>query len=180
MTTHLAFLRAVNVGGTGTITMAALRTWLAGLGFVDVRTLLQSGNIIFRGSARRRGAGLERFLEAEARKRLGLATDFLVRTAEEWTDVIAGNPFADAAQRDPAHLLVVVLKAAPTSVQAQALQAAIRGRELVRVCGRELYAVYPDGIGRSKLTLPLIEKHLGARGTGRNWNTVLKMAACAR
>jgi len=75
---------------------------------------------------------------------------------------------------------VVVLKAAPTPAQVRALQAAIRGREVVRAHRRELYAVHPDGIGTSKLTLPLIEKHLGTRGTGRNWNTVLKMAALAQ
>ncbi|HTP82908.1 MAG TPA: DUF1697 domain-containing protein [Alphaproteobacteria bacterium] len=178
MATHLAFLRAVNVGGTGKIAMADLRTWLAGLGFAGVQTLLQSGNLVFRGGARA-GVGLERFLEDKARGNLGLDTDFFVRNPVEWAEVIARNPFPEAAHDDPSHLLVVVLKAAPTPAQVRALQAAIRGREVVRAQGCELYAVYPDGIGNSKLTLPLIEKHLGTRGTGRNWNTVLKMAALA-
>lgn len=179
MTTHLAFLRAVNVGGTGKIAIADLRTWLAELGFADAQTLLNSGNLVFRGG-RRQGAELERFLEAEAQRRFGLTTDFLIRSPAEWGDVIAGNPFPDAAREDPSHLLVVVLKAAPPAASVRALQAAIQGREAVRARGRELYAVYPDGIGTSKVTLPLIEKHLGARGTGRNWNTVLKMAALAK
>jgi len=179
MATHLAFLRAVNVGGTGKIAMAELRTWLAALGFAEVQTLLQSGNLVFRGGARA-GADLERFLEEKARANLGLDTEFFVRNPAEWADVIARNPFPEAAHDDPSHLLVVVLKAAPMPPQVRALQAAIRGREVVGARGRELYAVYPDGIGTSKLTLPLIEKHLATRGTGRNWNTVLKMAALAK
>jgi len=178
MTTRLAFLRAVNVGGTGMIAMSDLRSWLERLGFADARTLLNSGNIVFRGGSRSGGA-LEEFLEAEAKKRLRVETTFFTRTAAEWDEVIAHNPFPAEAKTDPARLILIVLKAAPTVAQVKALQAAIRGREIVRGRGRELYAVYPDGAGNSKLTLPLIEKHLGTRGTGRNWNTVLKMAALA-
>lgn len=178
MTTHLAFLRAVNVGGTGNVAMADLRAWLTKLGFADARTLLQSGNLVFR-SAGAGGAKLEQRLETEAKKALGLDTDFFVRTTDEWQEVIARNPFPDAAKHDPSHLVVVVLKAAPTAAQVKALQAAIKGRETVSAYSRHAYIVYPDGIGRSKLTLPVIEKALGTRGTGRNWNTALKMAALA-
>jgi uncharacterized protein (DUF1697 family) len=60
-----------------------------------------------------------------------------------------------------------------------ALQGAIKGREQVRVKGRQAYITYPDGIGRSKLTMAVIEKALGTRGTGRNWNTVLKLGDLA-
>jgi uncharacterized protein (DUF1697 family) len=69
----------------------------------------------------------------------------------------------------------MVLKDAPKAGAVKALQAAITGREIVRAHGREAYLVYPDGIGPSKLTHALIEKTLGTRGTGRNWNTVLKL-----
>jgi uncharacterized protein (DUF1697 family) len=69
------------------------------------------------------------------------------------------------------------LKSAVPAANLKALQAAIRGRETVRAEGKELYAVYPDGVGRSKLTHALIERKLATRATGRNWNTVLKIAA---
>jgi uncharacterized protein (DUF1697 family) len=69
------------------------------------------------------------------------------------------------------------LKSPPKPAAVKALQAAIRGPEQIAVRGRELYATYPAGIGRSKLTVALIEQKLGVRGTGRNWNTVLKLAA---
>ena len=71
------------------------------------------------------------------------------------------------------------LKAAPPPEAVAALQGSIAGRELVRAVGRQAYVVYPDGIGRSRLTNAVIEKRLGTRGTGRNWNTVLKLAALA-
>jgi uncharacterized protein (DUF1697 family) len=178
MPTHLAFLRAINVGGHGPIPMAKLRGWLERLGCTGVRTLLQSGNVVFT-SEDGTDAALEKTLEAAAAKGLGLETDFFVRSAREWKKVIADNPFPDAAKNDPSRLIVVVLKDAPSTAQAKALLAAIPGREDVGVRGRQAYIIYPDGQGRSKLTLGIIEKHLGARGTGRNWNTVLKLAALA-
>jgi uncharacterized protein (DUF1697 family) len=178
MSTHLAFLRAVNVGGTGKISMAELRAWLTKLGFTDVRTLLNSGNVVFGGRAAG-GDALERRLEREAAEAFGLTVTFFVRSPGEWAEVIRGNPFPSEAKNDPGHLAVVVLKTAPSAAQAKALQSAIVGREVAKIVGRQAYITYPDGMGTSKLTLPVIEKHLSARGTARSWNTVLKMAALA-
>jgi uncharacterized protein (DUF1697 family) len=152
---------------------------LTEIGFTGVQSLLQSGNVVFR-SSRKAGATLERALEREVEAQLGLRTDFHVRSLAEWESVIAANPFPDEARRDPAHLLVVALKVAPTSAAAAALQAAITGRERVRVDGRHAYLVYPDGVGRSRLTTALLDKHLSGRGTARNWNTVLKLATLGR
>ena len=90
--------------------------------------------------------------------------------------VVARNPFRTEAARDPARLAVMVLKDAPADRAVAALRTAITGRETVRAAGRCLYAVYPDGMGRSRLTHTLIEKLLGTRATGRNWNTVRKLA----
>jgi uncharacterized protein (DUF1697 family) len=178
VTIHIALLRAVNLGAHNKVGMAELRALLAKLGMEDPRSLLQSGNLVFGGGSRG-GAPLELLLEAEARKRLGLDTDFFVRTDEEWREVIAGNPFPAEARSDPGHLVVVFLKAAPDSKSVAALQASIKGREVVRARGRHAYITYPDGIGRSKVTAALIEKKLGTRGTARNWNTVLKLGALA-
>lgn len=174
MTVHVALLRAVNVGGR-VLAMADLRAMLATLGFADAQTLLQSGNVVF--SAAGGGAALERLLEQETEKRLKLATHYLVRTGAEWARLIADNPFPREAKADPAHLVVMPLKTAPTKAGLAALEGAIPARERVEARGRDLYIVYPDGIGRSKLTIALIEKKLATRGTGRNWNTVLKLQA---
>jgi uncharacterized protein (DUF1697 family) len=100
-----------------------------------------------------------------------------VRSAADWRGVIDRNPFPREAEDDPGHLLVMAFKRAPTPGDVKALQAAISGREVVRADGTHAYLVYPDGIGRSRLTTALIEKTLGTRGTGRNWNTVLKLGA---
>lgn len=176
MSTFLGFFRGINVGGHGVVPMTDLRAWLTRLGFAEVRSLLQSGNFVFR-STRRSPAALERHLESAAEKQLGLRTTVFIRTPDEWRDAIAQNPFPDEAQRDPSHLVLVVMKTAPQPKQVDALQASIKGREIVRARGRHAYIYYPDNIGKSRLTLPVIERGLGATGTGRSWGTVLKMAA---
>jgi uncharacterized protein (DUF1697 family) len=178
MTSHIGLLRAVNLPGHNKIGMVDLRELLAGLGMQDVRSLLQSGNVVFRSDVHT-VTQLERVFEKAAAKRLGLETDFFVRTASDWKAIIAGNPFPEQAERDPSHLLVMFLKEAPKREDVTALQRAIKGREVVRAKGRHAYVVYPDGIGRSRLTTALIEKKLATRGTGRNWKTVLKLGALA-
>ena len=175
LTSHIALLRGVNVGGNKPVAMAALRTWAEQLGLTDPRTLLQSGNLVF--ASQTTGAELEAMLEREARARLGLTADFIVRTAAEWRAIIAANPLPDMARDDPSHQLVMPLKAALDPTRLAALQAAIPGREMLEARGRELYIAYPDNVGTSKLTHALIERRLGARGTGRNWNTVTRLAA---
>jgi uncharacterized protein (DUF1697 family) len=175
MSIHVALLRGINVGGRNLVAMSDLRDLLGTLGFAGARSLLQSGNLVFE-SDRPTGADLERLLEVETARRLGVTADYLVRSAAEWGKVVAGNPFLEEAKRDPGRLVVMFLKAAPDARDVQALQAAIEGPESLRCEGKHLYVVYPAGIGRSKLTSTLIEKKLGLRGTGRNWNTVLKLA----
>ena len=158
--------------------MSDLRDLLKQLGFADVQSLLQSGNLVFRSSSRT-SSSLERLLETQSEKLLALKTDFLVRSAKEWKSAIARNPFPEAAERDPAHLVVMFLKEAPAAKNVKELQAAITGPELIRADGGQAYIVYPRGIGRSRLTNTLIEGKLGTRATGRNWNTVLKLGALA-
>jgi len=178
MTIYIALIRGINVGGHKAVAMSDLRDLLAGVGFDGARSLLQSGNLIFRSDAQT-GAGLERLLETEAGKRLGLHADFFIRSAKEWREVVARNPFRKEAERDPGHLVVMFLKAAPKANDVKEVQAAIVGPEIVRADGRHLYIVYPAGIGKSRLTNAVIEKKLGIRGTARNWNTVLKLNALA-
>jgi uncharacterized protein (DUF1697 family) len=158
------------------VAMSALRDLVVSLGFEDVRTLLQSGNVVFRG-ARRSTAALEQTLQAATAARLGVTTEFIVRTAAEWTAMIAANPFPDEAAQQPNHLLLTALRSEPSAAHVAALSAAIPGRERIHVIGRHAYIVYVDGIGRSRLSSALIEKKLATRATGRNWNTVLKLAA---
>ncbi len=178
MATYIGLLRAVNVAGHNKVAMAALRELLVGLGMREVRSLLQSGNLVFEsdlGTTER----LERILEDAAERELKLRTRFFLRTRDEWNRVVADNPFREEARRDPSRLLVMFLKQAPDRTRVAALEQAIKGREIIGTKGRQAYIVYPDGIGRSRLTGRLIETKLGTPGTARNWNTVLKLEATA-
>jgi len=176
--THVALLRGVNLAGHRKVAMADLRDLFSTLGFANARTLLQSGNAVFDGGSRA-PARIEALLESAAEKHIGLRTEFFVRTADDWKALVARNPFPEQAKRDPGHLVVVFLKEAPAAARVKALRAAIAGREIVEAEGRHAYVVFPDGIGRSRLTHSIIEKHLGTRGTGRNWNTVTKLGSLA-
>jgi uncharacterized protein (DUF1697 family) len=167
MAMNVALLRAVNLPNHKPILMATLRELFEGAGFKNVQTLLQTGNVIFNGKT------TEAFLEQQAAKRLGLETDFFLRTADEWDAIVAANPFPREAKDDPAHLVVVTLKSAAKAFEWP-------GPEIIRVDGRNAYIVYPEGIGRSKLTPATINKRLSTRGTARNWNTVLKIQTALR
>jgi uncharacterized protein (DUF1697 family) len=176
---QVALLRAVNVGGHGKVAMADLRGVPERRGFTGARTLMQTGNLIL-PAAPAEGANLEALIERELEAGLGLATDVFVRSADELADVIAKNPFPEEAKRDPSHLLVVFRKAPADEALVRAIRATITGREAVEAVGRHLYIVYPDGIGRSKLKVPEKKADASTRGTGRNWNTVLKLAESLR
>jgi uncharacterized protein (DUF1697 family) len=178
MATQIALLRAVNLGSHNKISMADLRALAEGLGLASPRTLLQSGNLVFESDAP--APKNEAALERAAKKTLGLDTDFFVRTAAEWRALVAGNPFPREAEDDPAHVVAIVLKEPPARAAVAALEHALKGRERVAVKGKVAYAVYPDGIGRSKLTAAVIDRSLRTPGTARNWNTVTKLAELAR
>lgn len=161
---RVALLRAINVGGHGKLPMADLVQHFASAGFKDVKTLLQSGNVVFSGKGKP-PAQLERALEAK------VGTDVLVRTAAEWSEIVDANPFRAEAKSDPGRLLVMFLKSEPTA------DFEWPGPERMKRVGRQLYIVYPNGAGTSKLTGALIERKMAVRGTARNWNTVMKIAA---
>jgi uncharacterized protein (DUF1697 family) len=179
MTRYVALLRGINIAGHNRVAMADLRGLAADMGFEHVETVLQSGNLAFDGRPTA-GSRLESLMEKALAKRLGLEIAFFVRTGKEVEAIVSGNPFTDEAKSDPAHLVVACVKTAPNRSQVKALEEAIVGREVFRVSGREMYIVYPDGIGPSRLTTAVIERKLGTQVTARNWNTVLKLAAlCA-
>jgi uncharacterized protein (DUF1697 family) len=179
LTTYISVLRAINLGSHNKIAMSDLRAMLETLGCEEPKTVVLSGNVVFKspiGSADK----VEKLLEAASATHLGVTTDYFVRTAREWRAIIAANPFPKAARTDPGHLVMMCLRDAPSPAQVKALQEAIKGREIMKTHGRQAYFVYPDGIGRSKLTIKMIEKALGTTGTARNWNTVLKLGELAQ
>ena len=167
MTTFIALLRAVNVGGTGKIAMTDLKRLCAECGFADVRTYTASGNIILESAITE--ARVKAKLEAALKAHVGKSVGVLVRSADEIAAVIAQNPFPKKA---PNRTVAIFLDRPP----ARDILDGVRGRkdEEISVVGREIYVHYPDGIGISKLVIP------GAKdGTARNMNTVAKLAELA-
>ncbi|MFC4018868.1 DUF1697 domain-containing protein [Micromonospora sp. GCM10011542] len=177
MTRYVALLRGVNVGSTR-IAMADLRRLVEALGHDDVRTYLQSGNVVFGSTVRdaeKLAGGIERAIADE----LGLTVPVLVRSARELAAVADGSPYAER-EKDSARLLVAFLRSAPTKSAVAGLT--VPGGENVAftVTGREVHLHYPDGgYGRSKFTNAYLEKKLGVMATTRNWKSVQALAELA-
>lgn len=175
MSARLAvLLRAVNVGGAGKLTMADFKACLARLGREAARTLGAAGSAVIETDAAPASVATE--LEARLKSDHGVATEVFVRTHAELQAVLAGNPFHGMAKEDPSHLLVLFLHGEPQASAVEAVRARIAGPEEVAAGPRCLYVAYGEGMGRSKLTGAILERALGLRGTGRNWNTVGKLA----
>jgi uncharacterized protein (DUF1697 family) len=164
-----AFLRGVNVGGHRPVAMGDLRAVLGGLGLGNVRTLLQSGNVVFTTSDG--AARLRPIIEATFAEQLGLDTTVVLRTAPEMTRVLARNPFAQAAT-EPAKVHVWFLAETPAAAAVAALDPRRFAPDEWVLDGQHVYVWYPNGSGRSKLRL-----ELGTAATARNWNTVTKVLA---
>ena len=175
-TRQIVLLRGINVGGHRRVAMADLRALLNRLGYEDVQTLLQSGNVVLTSGVR--ADRLERQLEEQLEDEFGLDIQVVVRTRDELADVIERNPLA-AVATDPARYVVSFLSAAPAASVARELAGIDVPPEQFVVSGRELYAWYPNGINKSQLMKLLSEKRLGVTATARNWNTVTKLLALA-
>jgi uncharacterized protein (DUF1697 family) len=167
MPVYVALLRAVNVGGTGALPMAELKTICEQLGFSDVKTYIQSGNVLFRSNE---GEGtVEKRLDDALGKKLGKKPGVMVRNRREMESIAAGSPFPDAK---PNYLLVsFLLEEAPKDALDKMV--APDGEE-AKLAGREIYIHIPIGSGKSKLKLPALKA-----GTTRNLNTVRKLAELA-
>ncbi len=175
MTAYVAFLRAVNVGGKNRVPMAGLREALTAAGLEEVATVLQSGNVVFRSRASAGAAA--KIVAGTIEEAFGLQIGVVIRSAAELEAVAATNPFLDPEpDRDPKTLHVAFLAGRPTAVAVAKLDPDRSPPDAFAVVGREVYLSYPDGSGRSGLTLDYLEKALGVTGTARNWRTVQRLA----
>lgn len=173
MARYVALLRGINVGGHRKVRMEDLRAWTAAAGGRDVATYIQSGNVVFTHAARS-ARTLAADLAAAIAKASTFAIDVVVRTADEWAQVIEGQPFAGAPAE---HLHVAFLGAAPPADALATLDPARFAPEAWRLVGRELYLYLPNGMGRSKLAAAIARPKALAAATARNWRTVLQLQA---
>lgn len=175
MPRYAAFLGSINVGGNR-LTMAELRAALEREDFINVETVVASGNVLF-DHDERPTRGLEEKLEFVLRQRFGMRSIAAVRSAAEVAEAITGNPFA--ADGDQALVHTMFLDRDVDTAQFRVLLADHEGRgpERLALGPRALYIDYVEGAGRSRLTGPFIEKRLGCRGTARNLRSLARIHA---
>ena len=174
----VAMLRGINVGGHHKIAMSELRAVCENLGLADVQTYIQSGNVVCTTAKRDLGV-LARRMEDSIQTRFGFRAKVITRTVEDMRRVVERNPFATRKEVEPQRLLVGFLSAEPQAGDREKLLAIDAAPEEVRIDRSELYVFYPSGMARPKLSWAVIEKTLKTSGTGRNWNTVVKLLEIA-
>lgn len=177
MPTHVCLLRGINVGGNKIVKMALWKQLYEEMGFTRVRTLLQSGNIVFDAES---DAELADRLPAAFAARFGFSADHVLRDAGALKAAIAGNPFPDAAETAPNHLLVFFLSGVPDAGALARLDALIgEGPARLRVAGDVLYLDFAGAILQQSIDPVKVLKAAGVTGTSRNWTTLGKLAALA-
>ena len=169
MARHIVLLRGINIGSRNRISMPELREALEGAGFKDVRTHLQSGNVVLESTAK--PESVARKCEKVISERFKLEIPVIVRTRAELAGVVKRNPLGKVAT-DPKRYQVSFLSARLSAKVVQELKDAAADSEQVVAIGREVYAWHPRTIARSKLWTKLAGKGLGVTATSRNWATV--------
>jgi uncharacterized protein (DUF1697 family) len=178
MALYIALLRSVNVAGHGRLSMPELKESFLGLGYTDVSTYIQTGNVLFRSPAKRTST-LSSTIEGRLAQDFGSAPSVLLRTAADLERIVAASPFPKKGA-DPARHHVTFLATEPTAEKLASFSAPQSGRDELVIKGQEVYVHTPDGYARSKLTGALLERRLGVVSTTRNWNTVTKLCDLAR
>lgn len=172
---YVALLRGINVGGNNKLPMADLAAIFTDLGATNVRTYIQSGNVLFEAPARAASA-LPGAATAAIEARLGLRVPIVMRSASEFAAALEGNPFVER-DTDTDHLYVAFLATAPSEARTAALDPARFSPDAFEVRGREIYLHFPNGAGRSKLTNDYFDRTLATTSTIRNWRTVEALAS---
>ena len=173
MPSYAALLRAVNVGGRNRVAMARLRAALEALGYEDVSTYVQSGNVVL-GSPTRSASSLRVELERAMEDEFGLEVTVLVRTRAELGAVVERNPFRRSGAPDP-QLHVAFLADRPSRRAIARLDPQRSPPDEFAVVDRHVYLRCPHGMGRTKLTNDYLERQLGTSATVRNWRTVTEL-----
>jgi uncharacterized protein (DUF1697 family) len=173
---HIVLLRGINLGSRNRVAMPALRAALEKDGFDDVRSYLQSGNLVLASSAK--ADAVARKVQCVIGKEFGLEIAVVTRTRAQLAKVVERNPLAKVA-KSPKRYQVSFLDAKPSRAVVRRIEEAADPKERVVVEGREIYAWHPDTIARSKLWALLAGQDLGVTATARNWTTVTKLLELA-
>lgn len=177
MHTHIALLRGINVSGQNIVRMADLQEYFTSFGGVEVRTYIQSGNVVFQ-HRERSPVQLRKSLEKHLAAQLGYAVPTLVKTANEIAAIAAASPFDPGLPEFGKRMHVCFFERAPTQAAVAGIQPWTSESERLVVKGAAGYAYYADGLGRARLSSAVIERKLGVV-TLRNWNTVTALLKLA-
>jgi uncharacterized protein (DUF1697 family) len=172
-TTYAALLRGINLGSHKRIGMADLRALVEDLGYADVRTYVQSGNVVFRSGLAADRAG--RAIEQAIRKELGHDVTVVIRTERQLRTLVENNPFL-RSRVAPKTLYVTFLVEKPERRRVKQLLEERFESERFEIVGEDVYLFFPGGYGRVKLNNAMLERRLGVVATTRNWRTVTALA----
>jgi uncharacterized protein (DUF1697 family) len=171
VTTYVALLRGINVGGNNKVSMVDLRSMCLGLGYDNVETYIQSGNVVFDAAASE--ASVVAAVKAGLLSTFGLTLSVVVRSAAELIEIVQHNPFP--AETDGTKLHVTCFASPLAEAMVAKLDPSFSPPDTFVFRGRDMYLHLPGGMGTSKLAVHIGQK-LGKLGTSRNWNTILKLA----
>jgi uncharacterized protein (DUF1697 family) len=178
MPRYVALLRSVNVAGHGRLAMDELRHSFATLGYSDISTYIQTGNVLF-GAPSKSQKKLVADIETQLEHDFGTSPAVLVRSIDELATVATTSPYPTKGA-DPARHHVTFLAERPSRQRLAAFDPPASGRDELTIIEREVYVHTPDGYHATKLTGTYLERHLGVMSTTRNWNTVTKLLALAQ
>lgn len=176
--TWIALLRGINVSGKNQIAMPALRAVCAGLGWQEVQSYIQSGNLIFQAEGP--AADLELQLEAAITEQFGLNIPAIIRAAAVWPAYLQGNPFPEASQAEPNRVMLTLARLPPRQDALARLRERAVGGEQLAQAGDAIWVYYPAGAGATRLSPALFDRLVGSPVTARNWRTVQKLAELTR
>lgn len=168
MNTYISMLRGINVSGQKQVRMADLKNLYESMGFENVRTYVQSGNVIFE-SAEKDEAKLSKQIEAKIEETFGFSVPVLVRTAQDFKRIVENHPFT---KEDPARVLVTFLHERPARSKLDDLSSYEDKVDQFAIGEQEIFLFCPGGYGKTKLSNTFFEKKLGVAATTRNWKTV--------
>lgn len=178
MKTYIALLRGINVSGKNMIRMDNLKKIFEDLHLLNVRTYIQSGNVVFQ-TDRSEPEQLAIDIAIGIKSTTGFEVPVLVLTQQELQKIIVKNPFSGNAARNPTFLHVTFLRSVTQTDKIQEIEAKKEGEEEFRIMGKAVYLYLPHGYGRTKLNNSLFENKLKVHATTRNWNTVQELARMA-
>jgi uncharacterized protein (DUF1697 family) len=175
MKTLVSFLRGINMTGHNSVKMKDLSELYKDLGFSNILTYIQSGNVIFSASEKNTDEEISEIIKIGIRERFGYNIAVMIRTVVEMKNLISANTFTGEPEFDITKSAVILINKVPDTEKVKALTLIDTAPDRFKISGREIFIYCPDGFGKTKLYANFFDKRLGVEGTTRNWKTINTM-----